>query len=40
MIPDAVPGADLVERGLRNLDERVETVEALLVSITSSCAGW
>lgn len=33
MIPDHLPGADLIARGLRDLDRRVETVEALLVSI-------
>lgn len=33
MLLDAVPGAELVERGLRDLGQRVETVESLLVSI-------
>jgi hypothetical protein len=33
MRPDALPGAELVERGLRDLDERAETVESLLVSL-------
>jgi hypothetical protein len=29
----SAPGADLVERGLRDLDAQVESIEALLVSI-------
>lgn len=33
MMPDALPGAEIVERGLRDLDRRAETVESLLVSI-------
>jgi hypothetical protein len=33
MIRDALPGAELVERGLRDLDRRAETVESLLVSL-------
>jgi hypothetical protein len=30
---DALPGADLVRRGLADLDAHVESIEALLVSI-------
>jgi hypothetical protein len=33
MTPDALPGADLVERGLCDLDQGAETVESLLVSL-------
>lgn len=33
MSANALPGAELVEQGLRDLDERAETVEALLVSL-------
>ncbi len=33
MIPDALPGAELVEQGLRDLDRGDETVESLLVSL-------
>jgi hypothetical protein len=28
-----LPGAELIDRGIRDLDERVESVESLLVSI-------
>lgn len=31
--PDALPGADLIERGIRDLAEGVESIPALLVSI-------
>jgi hypothetical protein len=31
----ALPGADLVERGLTDLDRGIESIEALLVSIGS-----
>lgn len=30
-----LPGAELVERGLRDLDARAETVESLLVSLAA-----
>lgn len=30
---DALPGAELVERGVRDLEARAETIEALLVSV-------
>lgn len=33
MTPDGLPGAELVEQGLRDLDERAETIESLLVSL-------
>ena len=33
MMSDALPGAELVERGLRDLDQGAETVESLLVSV-------
>ncbi|HUG27689.1 MAG TPA: hypothetical protein VMK53_05265, partial [Gemmatimonadales bacterium] len=33
MRPEALPGAELVERGVRDLEARAETVEALLVSL-------
>jgi hypothetical protein len=32
-VPENLPGADLVERGLADLDAGRETAEALLVSI-------
>jgi hypothetical protein len=32
-IRQALPGADLIERGIADLDARQETIEALLVSI-------
>jgi hypothetical protein len=32
-VPTTLPGADLVEQGLEDLEARRETVEALLVSI-------
>ncbi len=32
---DALPGAELVERGLRDLEARAETIEALLVSLAA-----
>lgn len=33
MIPDALPGAELVERGLDDLRQGAETVESLLISL-------
>ena len=33
MTPDGLPGAELVEQGLHDLDERAETIESLLVSL-------
>ncbi len=35
MIPPALPGADLVEKGLRDLEQGTESVESLLVSLSA-----
>jgi len=35
MIANDLPGADLVQRGLRDLEQGAESVEALLVSLSA-----
>jgi hypothetical protein len=34
-VPPELPGSELVERGIRDLHQRAETIEALLVSINA-----
>ena len=34
-IPAGLPGADLIEKGLRDLEQGTETIESLLVSMSA-----